>query len=229
MKKISFFFSLMLLFSLSAHAASVTGTIQFTGQAPQLKKVDMNADPTCSSLHPTPVMNEDVIVNANQTLKNVFVYVKEGLEGQTFETPEEPVVLDQQGCMYSPRILGLQVHQPLQIVNSDSTLHNVHGMPKQSRQFNLGMPIKGMKLKRKFDTPEVMVKFKCDVHPWMRAYVGVTSHPFFSVSSDDGTFEIKGLPAGSYVLEAWHEKFGRQIQSVTVGEEGITADFTYTG
>ena len=136
----------------------------------------------------------------------------------------------QKGCHYVPHVQGVQVGQPLQIVNSDSTLHNVHGMPKQSKEFNLGMPIQGMKLDRKFDKPEVMVKFKCDVHPWMNAYVGVLDHPFFAVSGADGQYEIKDLPAGTYTVEAWHEKFGVQTQEITVTDAAAgSADFSFGG
>ena len=172
---------------------------------------------------------EDVAVNANGTLKNVFVYVKEGLEGKTFAPKTDKVVMDQKGCRYTPHVLGAQVNQPVEIVNSDSTLHNVHGMPPSSKEFNLGMPIQGMKLTRKFDKPDVMVKFKCDVHPWMNAYAGVLPHPFFAVTGEDGSFEIKNLPAGKYTLEAWHEKYGVQTQEIMVDETGqANAVFKFT-
>lgn len=207
------------------HAATLSGSVQFEGTAPESKVVDMGADPTCKSAHSGPVYMEDVLVNENGTLKNVFVYVKEGLEGQTFEKPKEKVVLDQLGCRYTPRVFGLQVGQKLEILNTDPTLHNVHGMPKNSKEFNLGMPIKGMKLKRTFDTPEVMVKFKCDVHPWMRAYAGVLPHPFYAVTGDDGSFEIKDLPDGDYVVEVWHEKYGTKSQEISISG-AATAEFS---
>jgi len=213
-----------------ALAGTVAGKAAFTGTAPAMQKINMDADPTCASLHSEPVYSEEVVVNPNGTLRHVFVYVKEGLEGKTFPAASQTVVMDQKGCHYTPHVFGLQVNQPLEIVNSDATLHNVHGMPKQSKEFNLGMPIQGMKLTRKFDKPEVMVKFKCDVHPWMSAYAGVLLHPFFSVAGEDGTFEIKDIPAGSYVVEAWHEKYGTQTQTISVDETGsTTADFTFAG
>ena len=216
--------------ALPAFAGQITGKVNFTGTAPAPQKISMDADPVCAGLHSEPVFTEDVTVNPNNTLKNVFVYVKEGLEGKTFDTPKEAVVMDQKGCQYHPHVFGVMVNQPLDIVNSDSTLHNVHGMPAQTKEFNLGMPIQGMKLTRKFDKPEVVVKFKCDVHPWMHAYAGVLPHPFFSVSKDDGSYEIKNLPAGTYVIEAWHEKFGAQTQKVSVDETGTqTADFSFSG
>ena len=190
----------------------------------------MSADPVCAGLHSEPVYQETVVANSNGTLKNVFVYVKEGLEGKTFPVPTEPAVIDQKGCHYDPHVFGIQVGQPLQIVNSDSTLHNIHSLAEKNKQFNLGMPIQGMKLKKTFENPEVMAKFKCDVHPWMNAYAGVLTHPYFSVSGDDGTFEIKNLPAGEYTIEAWHEKYGTQTQKVTVtGEEPVQVEFTFNG
>lgn len=227
MKKIIFLF-VFTLFCHSVFAASVTGKASFTGTPPAPQKIDMNADPTCAASGAT-ALTEDVVINSNGTLKNVFVYVKEGLEGQTFTPSTEKVILDQKGCHYTPHVFGAQVNQPIEILNSDATLHNVHGMPKASKEFNLGMPIQGMKLTRKFDKPEVMVKFKCDVHPWMSAYAGILEHPYFAVTGEDGSFEIPNLPAGNYVLEAWHEKFGTQTQSITVDDTGKTADFTFSG
>ena len=219
-----------MLFSVQSAFAggAITGKIGFEGTAPAAEKIAMNADRFCEGAHKDVVVSETVVVNSNNTLKNVFVYVKEGLEGQTFETPNTPVVFDQSSCMYSPHVFGAQVNQDIQIINSDSTLHNVHSMGEKNKGFNLGMPIKGMKLKKKFGEPEVMVKIKCDVHPWMNAYVGVLPHPFYAVSGDDGTFKIENLPAGTYTIESWHEKYGTQTQQVTVGEgESKTADFSY--
>jgi plastocyanin len=158
----------------------------------------------------------------------VFVYVKSGLAGKTFDTPKEPIVIDQKGCHYVPHVFGMMAKQPLKIVNSDDTLHNIHAQPSKSKEFNIGQPNKGMETTRTFASPEVMVHFKCDVHPWMSAYVGVLDHPFYSVSGEDGTFSIKGLPAGEYEIVAWHEKYGEKTQKVKVGDgEGKTADFSF--
>jgi hypothetical protein len=177
-------------------------------------------------LHPQGLKADDVIVNSNGTLKNVFVYVKEGVTGK-HEAPKDPVKFDQHGCVYTPKVFGIMVNQPLEIWNSDDTLHNVHALPKNSPEFNLGMPVKGMKLKKSFTKPEVMVKIKCEVHPWMGAYAGVLEHPFYAVTGDDGTFTIKDLPPGQYVIEAWHEKYGAQTQNVTVGETDAEAQFQF--
>ena len=222
---------LFTIFSLShlAIAGTVTGKINFTGTAPQMEPISMNADPVCASLHSEPVLTETVLTNPNGTLKNVFVYVKEGLEGKSFPAPTTAVTIDQNGCQYKPHIFGIQVGQPLEIINSDSTLHNIHSLAEQSKQFNLGMPIQGMKLTKKFEKPEIMVKLKCDVHPWMSAYIGVLDHSFYGVSGGEGTFEIKDLPPGNYVIEAWHEKYGVQTQNVTISDGPASADFIFTG
>jgi hypothetical protein len=130
--------------------------------------------------------------------------------------------------MYTPRVFGMQAKQPLKIKNDDDTLHNVHALPTKSKEFNIGQPNKGMETTRTFAEPEVMVKFKCDVHPWMAAYVGVLPHPFFSTTGADGAFAIKGLPAGTYEIEAWHEKYGTQTQKITVADgEAKALAFTF--
>ncbi len=210
-----------------SEAATISGKVLFEGTAPTAENIKVGADPKCQLVHPNGLTNDDVVVNSNGTLKNVFIYVKEGLTGKTFEAPKEAVVFDQKGCQYSPKVFGIQVGQPLEIVNSDDTLHNVHSLSANSQQFNLGMPIKGMKLKKTFTKPEVMVKIKCEVHPWMHAYAGVLDHPFYSVSTDDGSFSIKNLPPGAYVIEAWHEKYGVQTQSVTVASDADTKDVQF--
>ena len=137
-------------------------------------------------------------------------------------------MLNQQGCTYAPHVSGIMTGQTLIIRNSDPTLHNVHALPKNNEEFNQGQPFQDMELEKEFGTAEVMVRFKCDVHPWMSAYMGVVDHPFFATSGADGSFAIEGLPAGDYVLEAWHETLGAQTQSVTVAADGavdVSFDF----
>ena len=211
----------------AAGSASVTGSVRFEGATPAAEKVKMAADPVCAQQHPQPVMTEDVVVNGNGTLKNVVVFVKEGLSGSV-PPSTTPVVLNQKGCWYTPHVFGIQAGQPLEITNSDSTLHNVNAKPAANPPFNLAQPTAGAKATKKFAKAEVGVSFKCNVHPWMRAYAVVTDHPFFSVTGEDGSFAIKGLPAGTYVLEAWHEKYGAQTQTVTVPEGGsASAEFVF--
>ncbi|MBI3321772.1 MAG: carboxypeptidase regulatory-like domain-containing protein [Candidatus Omnitrophica bacterium] len=212
-----------------AGGATILGTIRFQGVAPAQEHIAMDADPVCQQQHASPVSLEEVVVNGNGTLKNVFVYVKEGLAG-SFPAPTAAVTLDQAGCWYHPHVLGIQVNQPLEILNSDSTLHNVNAKPANNQPFNVAQPVKGMKTTKKFAKPELGVKFKCNVHPWMNAYAAVVEHPFFSVSDDQGGFTIAGLPAGTYVIEAWHEKYGTQTQTVTIAAgETKSMELIYKG
>jgi hypothetical protein len=205
---------------------TLSGTVHFEGSAPERKTIKMSADLNCAKMHTEPVLTEDVIVHDGK-LQNVFVYVKTGLEGRTFPIPSTAAVLDQNGCMYRPRVIGVMANQKIRILNSDPTLHNVHALPKKG-EFNVGMPRAGMEIERSFSEPEVMVHFKCDVHPWMSAWVGVQSHPFFAVSGADGKWSIAGLPVGTYTIEAWHEKLGTATESVSVGEQpAVTVDFTF--
>jgi plastocyanin len=209
--------------------ATVTGKVNFDGAAPQMAQIKMDADAYCKSEHKEPVYEQEVVVNPNKTLEWVLVYVKEGVTG-SYPAPTTPVTLDQHGCQYRPHVFGIQAGQPLNILNSDGTLHNIHALPKKNAEFNIGQPFKGMTTAKKFETPEVPLRFKCDVHKWMGAYTGVFNHPFFAVTNDQGAFEIKNLPPGNYVIEAWHEKYGTQTQNVTVsGSEAKTVDFTFKG
>ena len=199
----------------AAGSATVTGSVRFEGTAPSAEKVKMAADPVCAQQHAEVVYTEDVVVNANGTLKNVVVYVKSGLQSSSLP-PSTPVVLDQQGCWYTPHVFAIQAGQPLEIVNSDQTLHNINAKPTANTPFNLAQPTQGSKSTKRFTKAEVGIPFKCNVHPWMHAYAVVTDSPFSGVTGADGDFSISGLPAGTYILEAWHEKYGAQTQTVTV-------------
>jgi hypothetical protein len=203
-------------------SAVIKGKVVFEGKAPKPKKIKMSADPKCMEIHgDTPALFGTLLVGEAGELQNVLVYVKEGLEDRKFETPTEPVVLDQKGCEYYPHVFGIQVKQPLEIFNSDPTTHNIRSLAKAG-SFNIGMPAKEepWSLSKKFRKaePNIVAKIKCEIHAWMSAYVAILPHPFFSVSGEDGTFEIAGLPAGDYVIEAWHEKFGTVTQAVTVAD-----------
>jgi len=197
-----------------ATASTITGTITLQGTPPPNPPINMASDPYCMKLGaattPTFIVSEG-------GLENVFVYVKDGLGTLKFPVPSQPVVLDQKGCSYTPRVFGIQVGQSLDIVNSDETLHNIHALPMANREFNRGQALQGMKYTTTFTTPEVMLPFKCDVHKWMNAWVGVLEHPFHAVSGKAGAFSLAGLPPGTYTIEAWHEKLGAQTQQVTIG------------
>lgn len=199
--------------------SELKGVVQFSGKAPKRRPVDMGADETCSQMHGKRPLDETVIVNPNGTLRNVFVWVKKGLEGWKFPVPAEVKVLDQRGCTYSPHVFGIMAGQDLKILNSDDTLHNIHAQPKLNSELNFGQPKKGMEEIRKFSNPEIMIKFKCDVHGWMGAYAGVTAHPYYAVTGEDGSFRLPMLPPGDYTIGAWHEKYETKPLTVKVGDK----------
>ncbi len=207
---------------------TVNGKVSLDGDAPAGDTIQMAADPNCARLHSSPVMTEFVVVGDDGGLANVFVYVKSGL-GYTYPVPSEPVLIDQTGCLYVPHVIGIQAGQTLQVRNSDETLHNIHAMPKNNKEFNIGQPVKGLTTEKVFANPEVMVPFKCDVHKWMNSYAGVVDHPFYAVTGPDGSFSLEGVPAGDYVVEAWHERLGTKEMNVTViAEGGVEANFAFT-
>jgi plastocyanin len=193
-----------------------------------MAKIDMSDEPVCKAKYPTSPTKEDVIVNANGTLDNVFVYVKAGLPaGYTAPPASSPVLLDQNGCRYHPHVFGIQVGQTISIKNSDGIAHNIKAKGVKNRPFNISQPTT-MTTPRSFTTPEVMVPRECNVHGWMKAWLGVLPHPFFGVSGADGSYKITGLPPGTYTIEAWHERYGTQTTTVTVAGSGTkTADFTF--
>ncbi|PYR75893.1 MAG: hypothetical protein DMF86_14060 [Acidobacteria bacterium] len=199
-----------------ATAGDISGKVLVEGQLPPNPPIKMGGDPACNN----PNATAETYVASNGALENVFVYIKDGLGNKyLFETPAEPVKLDQKGCMYHPHVLGVRVGQPLRIVNSDQTMHNVHAMPQTNQEFNRSQAITGQKDDFTFTAPEVMIPFKCDVHGWMNAHVGVVTHPYFAVTGNGGTFDLRAVPAGTYTIEAWHEKLGAQTKTVTLGEK----------
>jgi plastocyanin len=205
--------------------ATISGTVTYTGQVPNLPPISMDADPTCAEKHDGPVPNEALVLGEGNTMANVFVQVKDSFAQGDYPAPPTPVVIDQLGCLYHPHVVGMLAGQQLQFLNSDGILHNVHGTPKNSREFNLGMPGSLHQKSVLLNQPELYVPVKCDVHPWMAAYVGVMTHPYFEVTDDTGAFSIR-VPAGTYTLEAWHEKLGTRTEEVTVGAgETATVDF----
>ena len=206
---------------------SLSGVVKFEGTAPKASHIDMSQDPICVKAHSAPVTTEDVVVGANSGLANVVIYVSDGLAAQSVEPPTQPAVLEQKGCQYKPHVLALQANQKLSVVNSDETTHNIHPTPANNREWNMTQP-HGMPLEQSFARQEVAVPVKCNVHPWMRAYVAVLKNPYFAVSDKNGSFDIKNLPPGTYTITAWQEKFGTQTQKVTVGAgESKTIDFTF--
>ncbi len=212
----------------SVLAGDLTGKITLKGTPPPEKVIDPSADPVCAKLHTAAFTTTHYVVAPDGGLANVFVYIKAGLSGKTFPVPTDAPTLDQEGCFYKPYVMGVQVNQTFKVKNSDPTMHNVHAQPKTMKEFNFAQPAVqgGTITEKKFDKPEVLVRFKCEVHPWMFAFMGVVEHPYFAVSGKDGAFKIPNLPPGKYTLEAVHPKAGVQTQEVTVADSAA-ANFTF--
>ena len=201
-----------------ASAATISGTVKYEGEVPKFKEIKMEADPICLTHHTTPVYPQKLVLGEGNVIGNVFVHVVSGYEKKQYPAPTEPVVLDQKGCMYDPHVAAAMVGQPVKFLNPDGTLHNVHALSKVNPEFNLAMPKFKTETTKVFDKPEGMFNIKCDVHPWMEGWLTIVDNPFFNVTKADGKFTIANLPAGTYEIEAWHEKLGKQKQSVTVAE-----------
>lgn len=210
----------------SATAGAISGTVRFEGTPPEMRTINMSEEPTCAEKHEEPPRSQEVVVNDDGTLRWVFVHVKSGLDDLEFPTPQEPAVLDQQGCIYEPHVLALQAGQTLEIENSDGILHNINARPSANRGFNISQPT-DMTSTRTFAVPEVMIPVKCDVHGWMSAFIGVKEHPYHGVTDEEGSFRLDVLPPGTYEVEAWHERYGTLTETVTVAE-GETAEVTFT-
>jgi plastocyanin len=210
-------------------ASGVTGTVTFDGKAPALKPIAMDADPACAKKHTTPAPNEALVLGSGNTMGNIMVYVTKGLPaGKTYPAPTTPVVIDQNGCQYKPHVMGIMVGQPYKILNSDGILHNIHTLSSINPTFNKGMTASIKEVTTTFNKPEAIFHIKCDVHPWMSAFLGVFTNPFYSVTGTDGKFTISGLDPGTYEITARHERLGTQTASVTVGaNETKTQNFKF--
>ena len=212
---------------------SITGTVTYEGKIPKLKKFDMAIEPVCMMKHEKdPVKytgrSEALVLGDGNTMANIFVQVISGLPEKEYPAPEEPVVLDQNGCTYMPHVLALMVGQPLKFLNSDSVLHNLHTLPEENDEFNVTMPKFLKETLRTFEYAEGMFPIKCDVHPWMGGFVAVLAHPFFDVTEKDGQYQLNDLPPGTYTLEAWHEKLGTRSAEVTIaGNETKNIDIVF--
>ncbi|HKY44370.1 MAG TPA: carboxypeptidase regulatory-like domain-containing protein [Pyrinomonadaceae bacterium] len=219
----------------SGPTGTITGVISFNGTPPAPKKIDTGADAACGSANPN-LMTDDTIVKDGK-LANVFIYVKDGEAGgkkigdYTWSTPTSAVTLDQNGCQYKPHVMGIQVNQKLSVTNSDKTTHNVHPTPALNKEWNQTQAVGAAPIEQTFARPEQLIPVKCNQHPWMKAYIGVTKHPFFAVSDENGAFEIKNVPAGTYTVIAWREggaKGTEKPTQVTVPANGtVKADFAF--
>ena len=217
---------------------SVTGIVKFTGEKPPVMPINgIAGNAFCANCFPPgkPPNEEKFVFGKNGSediLRNVLVYVSKGLEGKQFAAPKTPVVLDQVGCIYTPHVVGVMVGQTLEIRNSDATLHNVMTMPRKNKEFNLGMPVKGGKIEHVFTEPEMKIDLRCFMHKWMVAWVHVLPHPFYAVTQEDGSFTIKGLPAGEYEITVLHETsllqpLANNIKVTVKAGAPSSVDFTY--
>jgi len=211
-----------------ALAGSVTGTVTYEGRVPDLPTVNMSSDPACAEKHATPAPSQLLVLGSGNTMANVLVRVRRGATGE-YSAPTEAVVLAQEGCQYHPHVVAMMADQPLKIENSDGLLHNVHAFPRVNQGFNQAMPGSVKEVTRTFTEVEPPFKIKCDVHPWMGAYVAVLDNPYYDVTAADGKFTLDGLPPGDYEIEAWHEKLKTKSAKVTVqGDETVTVDFSFS-
>jgi plastocyanin len=207
-----------------ANTGTIKGRISVSGKAPGNPVIRMGMDPMCARINAGKrVVDEVVVASADGSLANVFVKL-EGAFPRT-PVPVEPVTIDQRGCIYGPRVAGARVGQVLRIRNDDSLLHNVHSISTATNGFNVSQPMAGTPYDFRLKDEEIL-KLKCDVHRWMAAYVGVVSHPYFAVSSSDGSFTISGVPAGRHTISAWHERFGTLKQTADV-KPGATTTITF--
>ncbi len=206
--------------------ATLRGTVRLRGSAPRSRPIRITCA-VCAPRYPAGMPREDLIVDGEGRIQGAFVYIKAGLEGRKFEVPKIPVVLDQKGCRYDPHILGMMAGQKLLLRNSDPHPHCTHALPFSNKEFNIGLPKQGQEAEKTFENPEVMIRIKDSVDVWMSAWVGVLSHPFFAVTGADGSFEIRGLPPGTYTLAVWQEKCAEATRHIEgKAEAPLTADFT---
>ncbi len=226
----------VLVASVGAHAKAgeagtggITGKVYFRGKAPELRPISMDKDPVCASRQSGETLPEDGRVNSNGTLPNAFVYISSGSGNLSTPTPKNSVTLTQEDCIYKPHVLGIQVGQPLQVVTVDPTAHNIHlSATKGNRDWNVTQQPGTTSVNTKFTKPAIMVPVHCNIHPWMEAFIGVVTNPYFAVTGGDGSFAIKNVPPGDYTLSVWTATFGTQEHAVTVrAGESSTADFNF--
>ncbi len=210
-----------------ATAATIRGVVSFEGEAQRFPPLNMSAEPDCIALHGGRVASDRIVLNDGK-LQHVLVWISKGLEGQRFPIRSDLVNLDQKGCIYKPHVIAVQQGQAINITNSDPTTHNVHPLPKENREWNKSQTSSSPAIDYAFPRAELKIPVKCNIHPWMQAYIHVIEHPYFSVSGEDGSFEIANLPPGAYTLQAIHEHFGEKEVEITVGPSETTeADFLF--
>jgi len=207
---------------------TVKGTVAFTGKAPEMPALPRQSDPVCAA---KPMKSNEVIINSNNTLKDAFVRFTPGEVKGKYSAPDKPVLVKQQDCMYVPRVQGAVAGGIVEVENTDKTMHNVHTYKGQETVLNQGQPAGSPPIKKdNVSTESAVLKFKCDVHPWMTGYLVVNDNPFFQTTGDDGSFTLEKVPMGTYTLEAWHSKYGLKTTKVTVeADKTVEAKFSYDG
>lgn len=198
---------------------TIRGTVRFDGPVPAMSEISFGSFAECAAVHDGPVLTNDALVH-DGTIENAIVYIADGLGDRVFAIPEQPVHIDQRGCLYEPRVVGAQVGQAIEYRNSDRVLHNVHGKPEASSGWNFALSRQGSQRTLRIDHPEVAVSVRCDLHPWMQGWIGVFDHPYFAVTGADGAFALENVPPGTYVVAAWHERLGTAKQPLTLGPRG---------
>ncbi len=210
----------------SIGSAAIAGRALYSGDPPERRPINMSGESSCVRAGHT-ALAEDLIVGADGALQNVIVRVVSGLGDRVFAPPAEPARMDQQGCVFVPHVLAAQANQVIEFTSSDPILHNVRAVADKNRTFNVSMSGRGRTIRRYFSEPE-FVAIRCDLHLWMKAWIGIVDHPFFAVTGEEGRFDLTGLPAGTYEVEAWHETLGTARRTITLGEgERGEVDFTF--
>jgi plastocyanin len=210
-------------------AGSVTGAIRFDGVAPQMKNINMIDVPNCAKMHSTPVLTESVVPGDNGTLQNVVVYLQGDFSAYSFPPTNTPVKVNQEGCVYSPHVVAVMTGDPLEVANADSVTHNINAISQSRQGWNETQLPGSAPIVRRFAREEIPLTVKCTMHPWMRLYVAVLSHPYFQITGKDGQFALRSVPPGTYTLTAWHEVYGTKKLTVVIQpKQEQTVSITYT-
>jgi plastocyanin len=223
---------LVLLFTLCLKMASgaqgggtVGGKVTVEGVTVMAKTINMASEPGCAKMYSTPPKSEDLVVGQGSALENVVVYISAGAPEES--APTQPVQVVQKGCRFAPHVVAMQTGQPVQMVNEDSTSHNIHPLATNNREWNKAEPPGTTPLTESFARPE-FISVKCNVHPWMHAYFAVLKTSHYAVTGDNGAFSLNNLPAGKYTITAWHETLGTQTQEITItGNETVPVNFVF--
>ena len=216
-----------LMMGSNAYASGIVGgKVTVEGVTSISKTINMASEPGCAKMYTTPLKSEDVVVGSGGALENVVVYISAGAPDEA-STPSQPVQVIQKGCRFAPHVIAMQAGQPVQMVNEDSTSHNIHPLATNNREWNKAEPPGTSPLTESFARPE-FISVKCNVHPWMHAYFAVLKTSHYAVTGDNGAFSLNNLPPGKYTITAWHETLGTQTQEITItANETVPVNFVF--